>query len=149
MVFMGVVGVREEVVKFTRPVVGEVCGELFKAVDVGIELEHVYQVDGELLDCECTGSSPIPGEAQVIADVQLDEEGEWYSFDLCKIEGSDFFGISKVLREPFVSCVVVTLMCVYAVYAVSFCHFGVGFGVVLGWKKMDVVCQEPNGNWIV
>ena len=85
---------REEVVKFTRPVVGEVCGELFKAVDVGIELEHVSQVDSELSDCECAGSSPIPGEVQVIVDVQSDEEGEWYSFDVCKIEGSEFVGIS-------------------------------------------------------
>ena len=53
---MWVGGEWKEVTKFTRPVFGEIRGKLFEAVDVDIELEHVWQVDGELLDGECKSS---------------------------------------------------------------------------------------------
>ena len=42
MVIIGVVGMREEVTKFTRSVVGEVRGELLKVVEMCFKLKHEF-----------------------------------------------------------------------------------------------------------
>ena len=89
---------REEVTKFTCPVVTEVRGELFKTVDMGIELEY-YQVDDELFDCEYTASVSMLGKDQGVIFVQLEEESEWESFNTCKVERCEFVKVLKVLPK--------------------------------------------------
>ena len=59
VMFMGFIGVREKIDKFTRLSVSEIRGELFEEIRVGVNLEHRYEVPIELVDGSCTISDPL------------------------------------------------------------------------------------------